>query len=243
MMHSAAAIRAWAVLRLLGAVAVVAAVIGQLQRTVGNALESTTAYGSDVPTVVTNFLSFFTIQSNIFAAVVLVIGAILAWGRADATEPRWFAVLLVCATTYMIITGVVYNTLLRGIALPQGQTVPWSNEILHVVVPALLLLDLLFAPRRRALAWRTVWVVIVYPIVWVVYTMIRGPLVTAPGDGAPHWYPYPFLNPYTIQSPFPGYAGVAFWIVLIAAAIVATAFGVIAIGRVRARRAAAASGV
>ena len=36
-------------------------------------------------------------------------------------------------TTYMIVTGLVYNILLRGIELPQGsEPIPWSNETLHV---------------------------------------------------------------------------------------------------------------
>ena len=39
-------------------------------------------------------------------------------------------------STYMVTTGVVYNLLLRNIPLPQGTTVGWSNEMLHVVAPA-----------------------------------------------------------------------------------------------------------
>ena len=112
-------------------------------------------YAGHLPTVVANFLSFFTIQSNLAAAIVLAIAAIWTWGRgrnADV-EPRGLAVALVCVSTYMIVTGIVYNTLLRGVALDQGVTVPWSNEVLHVVVPVILLLDVLFAPRRRAVSW------------------------------------------------------------------------------------------
>ncbi|MFE7651250.1 Pr6Pr family membrane protein, partial [Streptomyces phaeoluteigriseus] len=110
-------------------------------------------------------------------------------------EPRWLAVLLMCASSYMIVTGVVYNTLLRGIALPQGATVAWSNEVLHVVIPLLMLLDVLVAPRRRALRWSAVAVAAVFPIVWVVYTLVRANLVVSPGTGEHWWYPYPFLNP------------------------------------------------
>ena len=63
---------------------------------------------------------------------------------------------LACVTTYMLVTGVVYNTLLRGIELPQGTTVPWSNEVLHVIGPVFLLLDLIFGSSPARLQWRSV---------------------------------------------------------------------------------------
>lgn len=236
MLRSPAWAHAWAVVRLLAAVAGVAAIIGQLVRTVSNAEAATTPYGHQIGTVVANFLSFFTIQSNVAAAITLALGAILFWtrGRREAVEPRGYAVLLACVTTYMLITGVVYNLLLRNVPLPQGQTVPWSNEILHVVVPIVLLLDLLLAPRRRALAWSTLWVIVIYPIVWVVYTLVRGMLVTSPATGDPYWYPYPFLNPHNPALQPPGYAGVTVYIIGIAVAIVAVGSIVIWVGRRRA---------
>jgi len=63
---------------------------------------------------------------------------------------------LACVTTYMLVTGVVYNTLLRGIELPQGTTVPGSNEVLHVIGPVFLLLDLIFGSSPTRLQWRSV---------------------------------------------------------------------------------------
>ena len=131
----------------------------------------------------------------------------------------------------MLVTGLVYNTLLRGIELPQASTpIPWSNETLHVIAPAFLLLDLFLAPRRRRLAWSTAGWVLVFPIVWVAYTLIRGPLVTNPVRGTPYWYPYPFLDPHTFDN---GYLGVAVYVVGIAALIVGVAFFVVWIGRRR----------
>ena len=118
----------------------------------------------------------------------------------------------------MIITGIVYNLLLRNIPLPQGSTVPWSNEILHVWAPIFLLLDVLFAPRRRALSWSALGAVVVFPIVWLAYTLIRGPLVHDFRTGNDWWYPYPFLNPNV--QPW-GYVGVALYSIGIAVAIVA----------------------
>lgn len=225
--------RWWPYIRLAAAALAVAAIVAQLVRTLEIALAADTAWGAHLPTVFANFFSFFTILSNVLAAVALAVGGVWGLTHRDArVEPTWLATLLVCASTYMIVTGVVYNTLLRGIALPQGATVAWSNEVLHVVVPLVLLADVLFAPRRRALGWGTVGIAAIFPIVWVIYTLLRANLVTAPATGNPWWYPYPFLDP----SLNGGYGGVALWVLLIAAIILATAALVVGIGRRRARR-------
>ncbi|PKQ34192.1 MAG: hypothetical protein CVT61_12455 [Actinobacteria bacterium HGW-Actinobacteria-11] len=222
----------WPYARLAASVLAVAAIVAQLVRTLEIAMLSETEWGSHLPTVIVNFFSFFTILSNVLAAVALVVGGL--WGilnrKTTSPEPRWLALILVCASTYAIVTGIVYNTLLRGIELPQGATVPWSNEVLHVIVPLIMLLDLLFAPRRRALGWSAVGATAVFPLVWVAYTMIRANLVISPATGQPYWYPYPFLNPHTVPG---GYLGVSAYIVGIAIAIIAVAAGVVWIGRRR----------
>lgn len=223
----------WPYARLAAAALGLAAVIAQLALTVQIAMADPTPWGSHLPTVWTNFFSFFTIDSNVIAAVAFLTAAIwsLRHRRDDENEPAWLAILLVCASTYMIVTGIVYNTLLRGIELPQGVTVPWSNEVLHVVFPLILLLDVLFAPRRRALPWSTVFVAAIFPLVWAAYTMIRANLVIAPATGADYWYPYPFLNPHAVPG---GYLGVSAYVVGIAAAIIGVASFVVWVGRRRA---------
>lgn len=152
-------------------------------------------------------------------------------GRNEREEPRWFGLALACVSTYMIVTGIVYNLLLRGIDLPQGSApIPWSNEVLHVVIPVFLLLDVLFAPRRRALPWSSAGLIVIFPIAWVVYTLLRAPLITTPGNGDAFWYPYPFLNPNNFEA---GYAVVALYVVGIAVAIVVVALFVVWVSRRR----------
>ena len=97
----------------------------------------------------------------------------------------------------MLLLGIVYNVLLRdtpsGIALGDSAGIAlldsYAVEVLHVVLPIYFLLDLLLAPRRRGLPWRSIVVFVVYPIGWVVYTMMRGcgsPTPTAaPRGGTP----------------------------------------------------------
>ena len=220
----------WTLLRLAMAAVTVAAIVAQLAKSTGTAIE----LGRDVTTTIANFFSFFTILSNTAAAVVLAWIALwyLVKGRSQGTdaEPRGLAVALACVSTYMIITGIVYNTLLRNIELPQGsEPIPWSNEVLHLIGPIFLLLDVFLGPLRRALPWRSLWAVVAFPIVWVIYTMIRGTLVTNPVSGDPFWYPYPFLNP---NNPG-GWPSVILYVIGIAAAIVAVGAFVVWWGRRR----------
>ncbi|MDL9978094.1 Pr6Pr family membrane protein [Microbacterium candidum] len=218
----------WTVLRALVAVLIAAAIVAQAVRTIGGAMDA----GRDVGTTVTNFFSFFTILSNVGAVIVLLWAAVWFWtrGRNAASEPRGLGLMLASVTTYMIVTGIVYNTLLRGVELPQGTTVPWSNEVLHVVGPAFLLLDLFLAPRRRCLGWGAIGVVLIFPLVWVAYTLLRGENVVNPVNGDHWWYPYPFLNPH-----LGSWASVWFWVGVIAVALGVAAAGVVWVSRIRGR--------
>ena len=210
--------------RLAVAAAGIAAIVGQL-------ITSLNFWASkdvqNIPLALVNFFSFFTILSNVGAVVVMLIGAWLLFTR-KGDDPRWYNLFRASVATYMIITGIVYNLLLRGIVLDQGSTLEWSNEILHVAVPILMLLDWIFTPGRTPIEWRDLWKVLVFPIVWVVYTMVRGPFTPGELAGTPYWYPYPFLNPYTSHN---GYFSVAFYIILIAASIGLVAAGVIWVSR------------
>jgi len=215
----------WNAARVAIAVLILVAVGAQLWSSVAEAV----ARERDVATVVANFFSFFTILSNVSSAVVLVLLGVrfFARGRRVEVDPVALATALAFVSTYMIVTGIVYNLLLRGIPL-QPETVPWSNEIMHVWGPLFLLLDVVLGPTRRRLPWTAAFAAAIFPIVWIVYTLLRAPLITNPTTGAPFWYPYPFLDPNT-----GGWGSVAVYIVVIAAAIIALAVGVVAIGRAR----------
>ncbi|WP_445443215.1 Pr6Pr family membrane protein [Clavibacter sp. km1a] len=224
----------WAVVRLLTVLAVLVAVVSQYVVS-SSFWRSVGVEGIAGKTV--DFLMFFTIQSNLVAAVVMGIGAVRLLRRGPAPGRGW-TTLRLAATTYMVTTGVVYNLLLRGLPTIPGGNLPWSNEVLHVVVPALVLLDWLLAPDRRALGYGAVGRVVVYPLVWVAVTLARGPFTGNEVTGAATYYPYPFLDPATGGG---GYGTVAIWIVVIAAFICGMALLLIAIGR-RASRAITAVG-
>src|SRR5690349_9424872 len=167
-MRSKAWAQTWSVMRLAMAALIIAAVVAQLAKSLSTAAE----LGRDVGTTLANFFSFFTILSNSLTAVVLIWAAVWFFtrGRQADAEPPALALSLACVTTYMIITGVVYNLLLRQIELDQGSApIPWSNEVLHLIGPLFLVVDLFVGPLRRALPWRAVWAIVAFPILWVGY--------------------------------------------------------------------------
>ena len=201
----------WAIIRVAAAAGIITAIVAQFAKSL-----------SMVPDPVfffVNFLSFFTILSNALSAIVLLVGAWFAF-RAPV-DPTGYNMARASVVTYMATTFVVYNLLLRDISLDQATTLPWSNEILHVWAPLYVVLDWVLAPGRRKIAWKRIWTIAIFPIAWVVYTMIRGVIVG--------WYPYPFLNPDI--APGVGYDGVTVYVIAIAAFILLVGAGIIGISR------------
>jgi len=129
------------------------------------------------------YFSYFTVQSSLIDVVILTLSGLMAalWKR----ESTLLGVLRVSVVSYAIVTAVVYNVWLR--ALPDDGYVvsQWPNEIIHVAVPLFLLVDWLVAPGRPVLRVRDVRIVLIFPLVWLAFTFVRGTL-----DG---WFPYPFL--------------------------------------------------
>lgn len=127
---------------------------------------------------VANLFTYFTIISNV---LVLVTSAAFARGRGSS---RLMRVLWLDALVGIVVTGVVYQVALAGLYELHGLSLA-ADILLHRVTPVLCVLGwLIFAPR--VLEWRTVWWSLAYPLVWLVFTLIRGAI-----DG---YYPYPFVN-------------------------------------------------
>jgi hypothetical protein len=121
----------------------------------------------------------------------------------------------------MTITGVVFNLLLRGVDTP---TIAWVNEVVHVIMPLVMVFDWLTAPPRDPIRWPAALRWLIFPLLWLAYTLVRGAIVG--------WYPYPFLD-----VPRLGAASVAVTCVLIAVGFIATSAVVMASANRKAPRA------
>ena len=169
---------------------------------------------------VVNFFSFFTNLSNLLAAIVLVLGARRLW-RPASTGPD--EGLRAISAVNMVVVGIVFSLLLRDVDL--GALRPWINTLLHHVMPCVVLLDWLLQPPRRRLGGRQLLWALVFPVAYLVYTLVRG--------SRTGWYPYPFLNPAHVG----GYGGVAVYAAGIALTFGLTGWGLLALGNRLGRRA------
>lgn len=130
-----------------------------------------------------NFFSYFTILSNLLAAVAFSAPAVAPAspiGRFFATPSIRTAIAL-----YTTVTAVTYIVILQGLWNPQG--LQWvADTTLHYVTPALFLIDWVLFTPKGTLRWGAVLPWLAFPLAYGAYSIFRGPL-----SG---FYPYPFLD-------------------------------------------------
>jgi hypothetical protein len=131
-----------------------------------------------------NFFSFFTVGSNILAVVAFLIGAFAVYSGKKSRAIDYFRGAV---TFFMVITGIVFATLLSGVQGVQLTAVPWDNIVLHYIIPIAITIDWFMDHPKYRFATRDVLGWLIFPVVYLVYSLIRGSIV--------NWYPYPFLNP------------------------------------------------
>ncbi|HTE21734.1 MAG TPA: Pr6Pr family membrane protein [Candidatus Limnocylindria bacterium] len=149
-----------------------------------------------------NFFSYFTIESNLFAACVLMLGGLML---ARGQKTSGLGMLRGAATLYMVVTGLVFTLLLSGIEGAEFTAVPWDNIVLHYMMPVVVFADWLVDPPKSRIAFKKALVWLAFPLAYFAYSLVRGHFTD--------WYPYPFMNPSE-----KGYISVAGTGILIAAA-------------------------
>lgn len=154
-----------------------------------------------------NFFSYFTVLSNVSAVVVLSLLAI------EPSRGSSFAIWRGAATLYMGVTLLVYVTVLLPLDTDVGVSEPWIDWIIHGIGPLFMIADWLFNKPAGSISWSTFGKWLIFPAVYLVYTLIRGPIVD--------WYPYPFLDPRSPHS----YPEVAIGSVMVLLVMVAIGIG------------------
>lgn len=126
------------------------------------------------------FVLYFTIESNVLAAVVAVTLTI----KPDR-DGRFWRILRLDAVVGMITTGIVHWFLLRPLLDLDG----WrylTDKMLHVAAPILVLVCWIAIGPRPRIDLRTGLLALIWPVAWVVLIMVQG--------AVSGWYPYPFLD-------------------------------------------------
>lgn len=140
-------------------------------------LATSHAEGVPVSRTLIRYFSFFTILSNLLVAFVL------ARSARDAERPG----LQAAAAVYISVVGLGYTLLLRHIWNPQGLQ-KLADILLHDVVPVgYVLFWLIFCRKRKPLAWRSAFLWLIWPAIYLAYSMVCGSFTG--------WYPYHFLDP------------------------------------------------
>ena len=131
-----------------------------------------------------NFFSFFTIESNIIAFIVFLASAFFIFAGKKSKKLDFFRG---AATFFMVVTGIVFSILLSGIEGATLTAVPWDNVVLHYIIPIAIAFDWIVDPPARKVSFRKGLLWLIFPLSYLVYSLIRGPIVG--------FYPYPFLDP------------------------------------------------
>ena len=143
-----------------------------------------------------NILSYFTVQSNIFVCFYLLVSAFAVFGNKKAQKIAFDPMLGAMVTTYIIVTGVVYCC-----GIPLGFTPPfqWDNPTHsmssfiqvyhHMIIPPIMLFLWFFPAVNKRVSYKKAWLIGIYPLVYSIFSIIRGAIFKPP------FYAYPFYEP------------------------------------------------
>lgn len=138
---------------------------------------------TDYLTRTINFFSFFTILSNILAALTLTFAAF----PSSSAPGRFFSRPSVqgAVAAYMTMTGLVYFFLLRHLRPLEGWALV-SDRILHDVMPVVFVVFWLFVASNGTLKVKNTLVWLIFPVIFAAYSLVRGAYTGR--------YPYPFID-------------------------------------------------
>lgn len=138
--------------------------------------EATRAQGFSVHETLWVLTRYFTVLTNFLVAAVMTLEA---FGKRVSDS------LLAGTLLAIVLVGIVYMTLLRGLVELSGGA-QLADLLLHKVTPLMVpAWWLAFAPKG-GLRWRDPFLWASYPMVYFIYALLRG----VAGDR----YPYPFID-------------------------------------------------
>ena len=135
------------------------------------------------------YFAYFSIITAIFAGALLLVVGVRALRNLE--EGKRLEIAKLSLTVAMVVVGVVYHALLSGVAndVRDGDYVwpVFPNEFIHTYAPILIVLEYLISQKAFNIRLRAALWVAVFPLVWLVFSVIRGSIT--------NWWPYWFINP------------------------------------------------
>jgi hypothetical protein len=184
-------------------------------------IRMTTADGRSAWAALWLYLGFFTITTNLLAAMALSARA-LGYDNAFGRYFRRPGVVTAIAVSIAVV-GLAYNLLLRQLWQPEGWNLV-ADVLLHDAMPVVFLLFWWFAVPKQELHWRQIGRWLLYPLGYLIYALIRGAIT--------RWYPYPFIDVNTL-----GYPRVLLDSALVGVALVVVALLLLGLARLQLRHA------
>jgi hypothetical protein len=131
-----------------------------------------------------NMFCFFTVQSNVLVGVTTGLLAV----RPERTSTA-FGVFRLAGLVGITVTFVVFHVALASLQDLQGAAA-FTDFLFHTFAPLLAIAGwIAFGPRGPA-TWRAAALTLLFPVLWGVFTLVRGPFVD--------FYPYPFIDVRTL---------------------------------------------
>lgn len=146
-------------------------------------MQQTVAGGGSMLAGFATYLAYFTILSNILAAITLSVAARPAPAGARGFFRRPSVQSGIALS--MLVVGIVYNLLLRGLWEPRGWQLV-ADVVLHDLMPVVFLGFWFLAVRGAGLEWRDLPRWLLYPVGYFGYAVTRGNITGS--------YPYPFID-------------------------------------------------
>lgn len=133
-------------------------------------------------------LAYYTYLSNFIVAFWFITNGLAGWISSDKHNLCVQHIgLKTAATTYIIITGLVYCTVLIPVELQYRGFISFNSILTHMIVPLIMIVDffVLSSPTKTS-RWSAA-AVMIFPVLYLTFTLING--------SRTGFYPYGFINP------------------------------------------------
>lgn len=134
-----------------------------------------------------NFISYFTVQSNIFVALLASYWVF----SKNESKSKYLKLFEFGTLVNITVTGIIYNVILAGIWQPQGLDLV-ADTLLHTVTPILFVVYWYLGRSKWRWEYQLAFVWLLYPVLYFVYSILRGSMVD--------WYPYPFVDASVLST-------------------------------------------